>query len=157
MDLLPANPISRTRLLLDKAAAVLVSVAVVAVGFGAVLVVGSGLAGLGVPWPDMVAAVAASVVVALPFGALALLIGAATGRPGLAVAVPVGLALLSYLLDAVSALSEALRPWRVLSPFHHAAVADALNGHPNWLGIAGLAAALVTGAALAFERRDIRV
>ncbi|GAB2817661.1 ABC transporter permease subunit [Lentzea nigeriaca] len=160
MDLLLANPISRTRLLLDKALAVLVSLALVTVSFGVVLVMGSSVAGLGVPWLDLVFAVKASAVVALPFGALALLIGALTGQPGLAVAIPVGLGLLTYLLDALSPLSEGLRPWRVLSPFHHAAVNDALTGHPNWLGLAGLVvvtAILVVGAAQAFEHRDIRV
>lgn len=160
MDLLLANPVSRTRLLLDKALAVFVSVALVTVAFGVVLVVGSGVFGLGVPWPDLVFAVTASAVVALPFGALALLIGALTGRPGLAVAIPVGLSLLTYLLEALSPLSEGLRPWRVLSPFHHAAVNAALNGDPNWLGLAGmivLTAVLLAGAAMAFERRDIRI
>ncbi len=159
LDLLLANPISRPRLLLDKAAAVLVSVTLVTVGFGVVLLVGNGVAGLGVPWPDLVLAVVASAVVALPFGALALLVGVLTGRPGLAVAVPVGLGLLTYLLNALSALSEGIHPWRVLSPFHHAAVNDALTGSPNWLGLAGLlvlTAVLVAGAALAFERRDVR-
>lgn len=160
MDLLLANPISRTRLLLDKALAVFVSLALVTIAFGVVLVVGSGVAGLGVPWPHLVFAVTASAVVAMPFGGLALLIGALTGRPGFAVAVPVGIALLTYLLDALSALSEGLRPWRVLSPFHHAAVNDALTGDPNWLGLTGIIAVtglLITAAAVAFERRDVRV
>jgi ABC-2 type transport system permease protein len=158
MDLLLANPISRARLLLDKAAAVLVAVVIVAAAFGVVLIVGSEIAGLGVPWPDLVAAVVASAVVALPFGALALFLGAVTGRPGPAVAVPVGLGLLTYLLEALSTLSEGLRPWRVLSPFHHAAVNEALAGDPDWLGPAGLVVVtgvLVAGAAAAFERRDI--
>ncbi|SFR02091.1 ABC-2 type transport system permease protein [Lentzea waywayandensis] len=159
LDLLLANPISRTRLLLDKAISVLVSVAIVTVVFAVVLVVGNSVVGLGVPWLDLVLAVKASAVVALPFGALALLIGALTGRPGLAIAVPVGLALLTYLLDALSALSDGLRPWRVLSPFHHAAVNSALSGDPNWLGLAGLVAltaVLVAAAAMAFERREVR-
>ncbi|GGU50360.1 ABC transporter permease subunit [Lentzea flava] len=159
LDLLLANPVSRTRVLLDKALAVLASVAVVTVVFALVLLVGNGVVGLGVPWPDMVMAVVASAVVALPFGALALLTGALTGRPGLAVAVPVGLGLLTYLLDALSSLSDGLRPWRVLSPFHHAAVNDALTGSPNWLGLVGLVvltAAGVAGAAVAFERREVR-
>ncbi|MGW4213599.1 ABC transporter permease subunit [Lentzea sp. NPDC004789] len=159
MDLLLANPVSRTRLLLDKALAVFVSVALVTVAFGAVLVVGSSVAGLGVPWPDLVFAVTASAVVALPFGALALLVGALTGRPGLAVALPVGLGLLTYLLDALSPLSEGLRQWRVLSPFHHASVNDALNGDPNWLGLTGLVVLtglLVMAGGIVFERRDIK-
>ncbi|HEX8870549.1 MAG TPA: ABC transporter permease subunit [Lentzea sp.] len=159
IDLLLVNPISRTRLLLDKALAVLASLALVAVAFGVVLVVGNGVFGLGVPWLHLVFAVQASALVALPFGALALLIGALTGRPGLAVAIPVGLGLLTYLLEALSPLSEGLRAWRVLSPFHHASVNAALNGDPNWLGLTGLvlvSAVLVAGAAVAFERRDVR-
>ncbi|MET9232250.1 ABC transporter permease subunit [Lentzea sp. NPDC003310] len=159
MDLLILNPVSRKRLLLDKAAAVLLSLAAVSAALGLVLVVGSSVAGLNVPWLHLVLAVLASTVVALPFGALALLVGALTGRPGLAVAVPVGVALLTYLLNALSALSEGLRSWRQLSPFHHAAVNDALNGHSNWLGLVELVvlAAVLTGfGVMAFERRDVR-
>lgn len=159
MDLLLANPISRTRLVLGKAAAVLAAVAIVTASFAVVLVAGSGAAGLGVPWQDLLAAVLASAVVALPFGATALLVGALTGRRGLAIGVSVGLALFTYLLDALSALAEGLRPWRALSPFHHAGVNEALTGDPNWLGLAGLVALtglLVAGATAAFERREIR-
>lgn len=159
MDLLLANPVSRTRLLLDKALAVLMDLVIVTAVFGVVLVVGSAISGLDVPVPDLLGAVLASAVVALPFGALALLVGTLTGRPGLAIAIPVGLALLTFLLNALTPLSESLKPWRVVSPFHHAAVNDALTGNTNWTGLAGLVvvtALLLVGAVALFERRDIR-
>ncbi|GLZ27906.1 hypothetical protein Lesp02_00960 [Lentzea sp. NBRC 105346] len=159
MDLLLANPVSRTRLLLGKALGALTDLAIITVVFGAVLVVGSSISGLDVPVSDLLGAVLASAVVVLPFGALALLVGALSGRPGLAVAVPVGLALLTFLLNALTPLSESLKPWRVLSPFHHAAVNDALTGDPNWTGLAGLLVVtglLVAGAVAAFERREVR-
>ncbi|MER5267140.1 ABC transporter permease subunit [Actinosynnema sp. NPDC002837] len=158
LDLLLANPVSRTRVLADKALAIVVSLLAVTAALAAVLVVGGRMAGLDVPVPGLMAACAASAVVALPFGALALLVGATTGRPGWAVAVPVGVALPAFLLDALSALSDDLRPWRVLSPFHHAGIDDALAGHPGWGGIAVLllVTAVLMGAAIAvFQRHDV--
>ncbi|MEV8438725.1 ABC transporter permease subunit [Actinosynnema sp. NPDC051121] len=159
LDLLLTNPISRTRVLADKALAVGVNLLAVTAALVAVLVVGGHLAGLDVPASGLVAACAAAAVVALPFGALALLVGAATGRPGWAAAVPVGVAVPAFLLDALSALSDDVRPWRVLSPFHHAAIDDALAGHPDWGGLAVLllvTAALLGAAVVTFQRHDVK-
>ncbi|MBB5801187.1 ABC-2 type transport system permease protein [Saccharothrix ecbatanensis] len=158
LDLLLASPVSRTRVLADKALAIMVGLLGVAAALAGVLVVGSRVVGLDVPVSGLVAACASAAVVALPFGALALLVGAGTGRPGLAVAVPVGVALPAFLLDALSVLSDDLRPWRVLSPFHHAGIDDALAGRPDWGGLALLllVTAVVLGAAVAvFQRHDV--
>jgi ABC-2 type transport system permease protein len=158
LGLLMANPISRTRLLLDKAAAALVDLLVVTAALAAVLLVGGRLAGLDVSVWWILASCAASALVAMPFGALALLVGAATGRPGVAVAVPVGLALPAFLLDALSALTDAVDPWLVLSPFHHAAIDDALAGRPDWGGFAVLlvlTGVLVGGAVVTFQCHEV--
>lgn len=159
LDLLLANPISRTRVLTDKALAILANLLAVTAALAVTLVAGGRAVGLDVPIPDLLAACAAAVVVALPFGALALLVGAGTGRSGFAVAVPVGVAMPAFLLDALSALSEDVRPWRVLSPFHHAGIDDALAGDPGWGGFAVLllvTAVLLGSAAVTFQRHDIR-
>ena len=69
------------------------------------------------------------------------------------------LALSAFLLDALSALSDDLRPWRVLSPFHHAGIGDALAGRPGWSGLALLlvvTAVLLTAAVATFQRHDVR-
>jgi ABC-2 type transport system permease protein len=157
MDLLMANPLSRTKVLLDKALAVLACLLAVAAALAAVLVVSTAVVGLDVPVADLVAASAMSALLAAPFGALALLIGAFTGRRGLAVAIPVGVAVAAFLIKTLAELADWLRPWLVLSPFHHAAIDDALSGDTNYSGalvLICLTAALVLLAVFAFERRD---
>ncbi|GAA0247876.1 hypothetical protein GCM10010492_54530 [Saccharothrix mutabilis subsp. mutabilis] len=159
LDLLLANPISRAGLLARKALAVVVNVAVVTAALALVLVVGGAAVDLGVPVGSLLWACVAVALLALPFGASALLVGAATGRPGAAVAVPVGVAVLTFLVEALSPLASALEPWRVLSPFRHAAVGDALAGRPDWAGFAVLlvlTGVLVTAAIAVFQRHDIK-
>ncbi|HEX6345935.1 ABC transporter permease subunit [Umezawaea sp.] len=158
MDLLAVNPVSRRELLLDKALAVLVDLLVVAAALAAVLLASNALVGLDVPPADLVTASLLAALLALPFGALALLVGALTGRRGLAVAIPIGAAVAAFLLQTLAELADWLRPWRVLSPFHHAAVGDALSGNANGVGAVVLlcaTAVLLVLAVLAFERRDL--
>ncbi|MCS7484748.1 ABC transporter permease [Umezawaea endophytica] len=158
MDLLVANPVSRREVLLDKAFAVLVDLVVVAAALAAVLLAANALVGLDIPPVDLVVASLLSAVLALPFGALALLVGALTGSRGLAVAAPVGAAVVTFLVQTLAELADWLRPWRVLSPFHHAGLGDAVSGNADALGalvLLGTAGILLALAVLAFERRDL--
>lgn len=158
MDLLLANPLSRTRLLLHKALAVLVDLIVVGVALAVVLVVGTRVVNLDVPVMSVVTASLLCALLAMPFAAVALLVGALTGRRGLAIAISAGAAVLAFLTQTLGELADWLRPWRVLSPFHHAAIGDTLDGRPDITGAVVLVAvtgALLFAAVLAFERRDI--
>jgi len=158
MDLLAVNPVSRREVLLDKALAVLLDLLAVAAALAAVLLVSNALVGLDVPPSALVAASLLTAVLAMPFGALALLVGALTGRRGLAVAVAIGAAVATFLVQTLAELADWLRPWRVLSPFHHAAVGDTLSGNANAMGAIVLLCAtgvLLVLAVFAFERRDL--
>jgi ABC-2 type transport system permease protein len=103
--------------------------------------------------------VALAVLLATAFGAVALLVGCATGRRAAGIGAAVGLALASYLLNSLGSLTEALEPWRPLSLFRHASPADALSGDASLGGaavVAAVTAVLVAAAITLFDRRDLR-
>lgn len=118
LDLLLVTPLSTTRLLVEAAAALATSVAVLGV---AVLVgtwTGSALFGLGIGVGDAASGALAVSLVGLEFGILALVAGALTGRRSVAVAVSAVVALAAYLLHVGGVFVDGLAPWRGWSPFH---------------------------------------
>jgi ABC-2 type transport system permease protein len=101
-----------------------------------------------------------STLLAASLGAIALAIGAATGRRGLARGVTVAFAFASCLLSALSGLVKGLRPFRPLSLYWHTLGTELIfNGFPvahMWIVLLVIAVALLL-AAVAFERRDLAV
>lgn len=159
IDVLMALPISRHRMLLEKVAAgALVLVALGAVLALALLAAGA-LVDLGIPAGRFVAVALATVLLAGPFGALALAIGCATASRGLAVGVAGAAAAVAYLLDALAPLVASLEPYRDLSPFAWYRSDELLAGAGLALGdvalFVGVSAALAALALLALERRDL--
>jgi len=158
LDLLLANPISRTRLLLEKAAALFVQLVLLAAVLFVALAVSTSLAGMDVTVAHLAAGAAAAALLALLFGMLALAVGAATGKRGLALAVAGGAAVAAYLANALCSLVGALAPLRQASPFYQYSVVDPLRhglvfAHAAPLAVGALA--LVVVAAFAFNRRDL--
>jgi len=92
------------------------------------------------------------------FGCVALVVGAATGHRGRAIAVAAAFAVGTYLLDAIAPLVGSIEWLQKLSPFYHYEVSDplreglALTHVGVLLGVAVVAAVL---APLAFDRRDL--
>jgi ABC-2 type transport system permease protein len=159
LDLLLANPVPRWLVVAGKAVAATASLGLVAVALGATLVAGDLVLDLDVGAGRIATAVGLAALLALAFGAVALLVGSGTGRRGAGIGAGVGLAVGSFLLESLGSLSPAMDRWRVLSLFHHASPADALSSTPGAGGIALAAAVvLVAGAAavLVFDRRDLR-
>jgi ABC-2 type transport system permease protein len=100
------------------------------------------------------------VLLGLVFGALALLLGALTGRRGLAIGVSTAAAVAAYLLDLYASISEAVEPFRGLSPFHYYDAAQPLRNGADPVHVAFLMVVTVFLGAfslLAFERRDVGV
>jgi ABC-2 type transport system permease protein len=157
LDLLAAHPISRTRLLVEKFTAfVITAVLLGAVVAAGVLVAGPAV-GLHVPVGGLLAAVASQVLLAVLFGTLALAVGAATGSRGLAVGVSAAAAAGAYLANALAPLADALHPLQRLSPLYWATGNNPLVHGPG----AGLVVIVtVTGILLAvaaawFTHRDL--
>jgi ABC-2 type transport system permease protein len=160
IDLLLANPISRRRIVLEKAAFLGVGVVTVAASLLAALLIGNAAFSVDVADDRLIAAVAMTAVLAIVFGLVALALGAATGRRGMARGGAAALAVAAYLLSSLAPLASWLEPWRPASPWYHALGIDPLsNGIPlGHLAVLGaIAVATIVIAVLTFDRRDIAV
>lgn len=158
IDLLMALPITRRRMLLEKVAAgVLVLVALGLVLLAALLAAAA--AGMDLPAGRMAQITLATVLLALPFGALSLAIGCASGARGLALGAAAGAAVAAYMVDALGRIVDGLAGWRDLSPFAWYASDEVLagDGLALWRAalLVGVAAALTAVALVALERRDL--
>jgi ABC-2 type transport system permease protein len=160
LELVLANPISRARLLLERAAALTVLLGVLtagSVGALALLAPPFGLAhGLGVG--HMAAATVASALLALTFAAVALLIGAATGRRSWAISLSSALAVAGFVIQGLAAQVKVLQPVRAVSPWEWALGTDPLRHGLTWesaLLPLVVSALLFAAAVPAFKRRDL--
>lgn len=157
LEVLLVTPLSRTRLLADKAAALLVPVAGLGVVLFVATVVAAAAAGMDVAVAHAAVGALAMVLLGALFGLLALAVGAAVGRRSVAVALPAGLAVAAYLLYVLGRLVEAIEPWAVASPIGQVLEPGPIGDTPTlaflWVGLAGLA--VVAVAAPVFARRDV--
>ena len=160
LSLLLAHPLSRSRLVLQKYAAVLVAVAALGAGFWLSLVVATSLAGTPVGAGVLGQALLRLTLLGLAVGSVSFAVGAASGRrqTGLAAGVAVGVG--TYLLNTVSEMNGSLRPLRFASLFHYSGGASPLGqglGAPDVALLLGVSAALLVVTLALFARRDIRV
>jgi ABC-2 type transport system permease protein len=158
IDLLLANPIARGRVLVEKLMALAGGVAVIAVAFFVVLVLGALLLGMDVGFTDLLIPSLGTALLGIMFGALALSIGAFTGKKGVAIGATAAVATITYFLNSLAPFVEAVEPFRVLSPFYWA-----LGGSPVGdpvplvrLLLPVLATALIVAVGVfTFDRRDL--
>jgi ABC-2 type transport system permease protein len=158
IDLLMATPITRRRMLLEKALGGVAFLAALGVVLLVALVLGNEVVDMGIPFARLAAISVAVVLLALPFGALALLLGCATGRHGLSLGLASTAAVGAYMLDALAPLVTSLEPYRDLSPFAWYASDEVLAGGLSGAHVAllsGVAIALTAVAVAALERRDL--
>lgn len=154
-------PVRRRDVLIQRAAACgLVVVAITTAALAATLAV-SPAVGLtdGVSLVHLVAAFANVAALALVHGALALCVGAATGRRALAAGIASAVAAGGFLLQGLLAASDPPGWTRWSSPWHWYLGRPALVDGWTWPAVAVpllVTALLVLVATLAFERRDLR-
>jgi ABC-2 type transport system permease protein len=157
MSMLSAQPVTRTRILIAKACALALSLVAVTALFWvgmalAVLTYGSALT-LG----GLAAGAVHLLFLGLAFAAIALAVGAATGRPEIASGVAGGIAATAYLTNAMLPLAG-LGGWAELSPWYYALGSDPLR---NGLGVAHLGVLTTLGAiavvvaVITFRHRDL--
>lgn len=160
IDILLANPISRGRVLLEKWAAMALGVTAVGTALAAGLAVAIPSVDLHIAVSGVAAAVVSVVFLALLFGTIALGVGAATGRRGMARGSAAALAVVAYLVSSLSDLVGWLKPVRPVSPWYHALGVDPLaNGFSavHLVAPLGLTALTLALAVYAFNRRDLAV
>lgn len=158
LDLLLTTPVTRSRVVVDKALAMVAGTLGLAVLLGVALVAEGRLAGMDLPAGNVAAAMLHLALLGLVFGTLSLAIGAATGRLGLSRGIPVALAVLAYVVNGLGGLVDWLSPFQKLSPFYQYAAHDPLRNGVSWPAVAvavGTVVVLVVVAVLGFERRDV--
>jgi len=157
-DLLLANPIRRSRVVVEKSAAMFLWTAAVAaaVWFG----VGTAALVFGVQLRlDHVAGALVSLaLLGVAFGGVALVAGALIAKRMAAIAIATMLALVAYFVNTLAPLITGMAGWRVLSPFYWYIGNDPLRhglDPAHVLALVALTAACVVAAAVIWERRDI--
>jgi ABC-2 type transport system permease protein len=158
LDLLLANPVSRTRVVLEKAAAMVLGTVGLAAVLGAGLILEGQWADMGLPVGGVAAAMLHMALLALVFGALALAIGAATGALGASRAVPAVVAVVTYVVNGLGPQVSWLEPFQKFSPFYQYVGHDPLRTGVSVAGVivaVGTIAVLVAIAVAGFRRRDV--
>lgn len=161
LELLLANPVSRTRVALERSAALLVLLGLLTSVAAAALVILAAPVGLaqGLPAERMIAATFACGFLALTFAAIAFAVGAATGRRAPALASAATLAIAGYVIEGLAAQVKALQPVRAISPWHWLLESDPLRHGlvaMSWLLPLAVSAIIVGLGTLLFTRRDLR-
>ena len=132
MGLLLANPVPRSKVVIEKALAMVVNVALVGFATFAGVVVGSWLGRLGMDIGNIAATSALATLLGLTFGGLALALSGGTGRTTIAVYVTSGVALSGRNEFSRYAASATLAGWVKWSPFYYYLRGDPLNRGMDW-------------------------
>jgi len=159
MDLLMANPLSRSRIIIQKAG----TMAIYALLLGAITFLGVWLGaffgGAEVSWTGIAATSLLFSLLSMVMGGVALMLSAATGRTRIANYGALGVAIVAYFVFSFLPLSDQLANWAKLSPFYYFLGSNPLVNGMNWghAGVlAGLTVVLIALSIPLFQRRDLR-
>lgn len=158
LDLLLANPISRTRIVLEKLAAMTAGAALLGAVTAVALLAEGRLASMSLPVGGVTAAMVHMTLLALVFGAMALAAGAATGHPALSRALPAVVAVVAYIVNGLAPVVSWLKPAQKLSPFYQYSGHDPLRHGLSWPATLVAVSTILVLAAIAvaaFRRRDV--
>jgi len=158
LDLLLSLPLSRSRCLLEKLAALVVETLALGLVLWTVLVIAVLLAKMHVKVVELLAATLLALALALVFGMIALAVGAASGRRGLAIGVPAALAVATYVLNSLASLVGWLGHLQWFSPFYYYTRSDPLRTGldiSDLLVLLAIAAVFAAAAPFLFRRRDL--
>jgi ABC-2 type transport system permease protein len=159
LDLLLTNPVSRTQVLLEKAAALVIGTVFLAAVTGLSLVLIGNLWDMDLPPHLVAAAMLHLALLGLVFGAMALAIGAATGRTALARGIPAFVAVIAYMVNGLGGMVSWLEPLQRYSPFYQYIAHAPLRNGVSWPAVlvaVGTVVVLVAVAVWGFRRRDVR-
>jgi len=159
LGLVLAHPVERARLVAAKAIAIAVVVLAIALATWAGMVVGVAIGGGGIGLGHISAFCLQLAFFGLATGALAIALGAGTGRRSLAAGGAAGVAIVGWLINGFAPLVGALDWLKYLSPFYYYAGHDPLTGGVDVGGLVvlGVVALVLTALGMAgIERRDLR-
>lgn len=157
LETLATLPVTRSRVLVEKAAALITGVGVLSVVLWLSMVAGSAVVGMDIPASYALNASIAMFCFGLEFGLVALAVSAGTGRRGLAIAVASAFAAASYLLFLMGRLVDTFQAYLWLSPFEQALREGPLGPVlPPIMAIMALVGVVALAASVpVFHRRDL--
>jgi ABC-2 type transport system permease protein len=159
LDLLLAQPVSRTSLYVQKLAGLVAGVLVLALASLVPTLLLAGPTGLDLPITSLVSVTVQLAGLLILFGVIALAVSAAVGRKGAGITVAAGFAFLTFLIDGLGQSVEWLGHLRPLTPWRWYDATAALQGDSVGLSLLVLlaAAAILAGLGLLmFQRRNLR-
>ena len=151
-------PVSRVQLFGQRFTALLIGIAALMLTTAAALWIFSAVLGMRLGLGAIASAAAALGIFGLFAGAVAIAVGAATGRPAAARGVAALVAVASYLINALAQVTSALRPARPLSPYYLLLGNEPLAHGLRLVGAVSVLAAVTAIAAagvILFTRRDL--
>ncbi|MEV0292623.1 ABC transporter permease subunit [Nocardia sp. NPDC050710] len=160
LDLLLAQPISRTGLLRQRFAALAVQTGIVTTVFTFAVIAGADAGRMGIPTGNIVAGCVGLGLLTLVVGTVTLLMGAITGKRALTLGLASLVALSAYLANNLGGMFDGADWLRKLSPFSYAIGNSPLVNGWSAVDLAVLAALIAVGltaALIAFDRRDLAV
>lgn len=158
LELIVSLPLRRTRILLEKAAAMTFATVVLAMVTVVALLVAGAFVDLGLAVSRVLAVTVGLVLLSLFVGFVTMAAGSTTGRRASAVAAGSIVFGGSYLIHVLGTLSETLESVRSFSVYYHYYGHDPLrNGFPvgNYLVLLVLSGLALAVAAIVFDRRDL--
>jgi ABC-2 type transport system permease protein len=160
LDLLLSNPLPRWRVLMEKAAAMMVATLALGIAFWIGLALGTVAIGMDISYLRLADATFSCMLLGWVFGAIALSLGCASGKRGLTIGVTTALGVGAFFLYSLVPLAKSLEGLSKFSPFYYYAEAAPLKNGLNWLHVLVLIVATLFFIALSaflFDRRDITV
>jgi ABC-2 type transport system permease protein len=158
IDLLLAQPVTRTQIIVEKFAAAAVLIGVVVTALFLTLLVLDPLVDLGFDLAGLFGANVTLGLFALLFCALALAVGAISGNRGLTVGVSAGVTAALFFVHGLAPLVDSMAWLAELTPFHWLQDPDPLANGLDALAVlifAAVTAVLLAVAVWGFNRRDI--
>jgi ABC-2 type transport system permease protein len=159
LGLVLAHPIGRPRLVAAKAGAIAAIVLLIALATWIGLIVGVAIGGGGITLGHITALAVQLAFFGFATGALAIALGAGTGRRSLATGVAAAVAILGWLINSFAPLVSGLDWLKYLSPFYYYAGHDPLTRGVGIVGLVVLGVVSLVLTALGMvgiARRDLR-
>ena len=160
LELLIAQPVTRTRVVLQRAAALVITTAVGGLAVFLSILAIRGPVELDLSVGNIAVTSLNLALLGAVFGALALLVGGFVGRRGLVIGVSAVIAVAGYLANGLAPQVEGLAWLQKVSPFYWfgstATLRDGID-LPKTLLLAAVTVAFVAVAVIAFNRRDVGV
>jgi len=160
LNLLLSNPVSRSRVVLEKFIALVVYTVLLGALLETELVVASVATNTSIDLFRLTDVTLSVILLSLVFGSMALALGCIGLGPSMSTGVAVSLGVVSYFVNSLATTFRDLQPYRKYSPFFYYIQADPLM---NGLNIGDATVLLVLTvvtlsiALLAFRRRDVSV